>query len=52
MRGKSARSLEELWEVVGDIWDTISPNYINTLIDSMPERLLAIKKARGGYTKY
>lgn len=34
------------------VWETIPPESVRVLVDSMPRRLKAVIKARGGYTKY
>ena len=52
LKGRSAKDLEELWRIIKEIWENISIEYLHRLIDSMPARLQAVKKARGGNTKY
>ena len=42
----------ELWERVQKEWDAIEPEVCQNLIESMPRRIKALLKARGGYTKY
>jgi hypothetical protein len=42
----------ELWERVQKEWDKIPPEVCQNLIESMPRRVAALLKARGGYTKY
>ena len=42
----------KLWEVVDDEWEKTSPELCKKLFASMPDRLQAVIKARGGYTKY
>jgi transposase len=34
------------------IWETIDLSYVQRLIDSMPQRVEALLKARGGHTRY
>ena len=43
---------QELWEVVQAEWNKISPDYIASLYDLMPHRVLAVYLAKGGSTKY
>jgi transposase len=42
----------ELWERVQVEWDKIDPAVCQKLIESMPRRVKAVLKAKGGYTKY
>ena len=43
----------ELREAIVKVWHhTISTEYVQTLIDSMPRRIDAVIKAKGGTTKY
>ena len=47
-----AHSVAELWERVQEEWDKIPVEVCQNLIESMPRRLAAVVKAKGGYTKY
>jgi transposase len=42
----------ELWERVQVEWEKIEPEVCQNLIESMPRRVAAVLKAKGGYTKY
>ena len=42
----------ELWEQVEAEWNKIPVQVCMDLIESMPRRIAAVLKARGGYTKY
>src|SRR5215212_3334475 len=42
----------ELWERVEVEWDKITADVCINLIESIPRRIAAVLKARGGYTKY
>jgi transposase len=42
----------ELWERVQVEWDKITADVCQNLIESMPRRVAAVVKAKGGYTKY
>lgn len=42
----------ELWERVEEEWEAIDKEVILTLINSMPRRIEAVLKAKGGPTKY
>jgi hypothetical protein len=41
-----------LWEVVDDEWEKTSKKLCKKLFASMPKRLAAVIKAKGGYTHY
>ena len=42
----------ELWERVEKEWNKIDAEVCQNLIESMPRRVAAVLKAKGGYTKY
>ena len=42
----------ELWERVGVEWDKIGADVCQNLIESMPRRVQALLKAKGGHIKY
>ena len=42
----------ELWERVERKWNKIDAVVCQNLIESMPRRVVAVVKAKGGYTKY
>ena len=42
----------ELWERVEREWGLIDTSVCQNLIESMPRRIEAVLKAKGGYTKY
>ena len=42
----------ELWERIQVEWDKIEPEVCQNLIESMPRRVAAVIKAKGGHTKY
>ena len=46
-----ARKWDVLWQA-DSAWEAIPMSYINTLVDSMPRRLEAVRAAHGGETKY
>jgi hypothetical protein len=41
-----------LWERVEKEWNKIDVEVCQNLIESMPRRIAAVLKAKGGYTKY
>ena len=45
-------SIDELWERVEAEWEKIPAQVCIDLIESMPRRIAAVLKAKGGYTKY
>lgn len=42
----------ELWERVESEWNKITPEICLHLIETMPQRIASVLKAKGGYTKY
>ena len=42
----------DLWRVVEDEWNATPNEYCKNLFSSMPERLAAVIKAKGGYTRF
>ena len=46
------KNLNDLWVVVQEEWAKISDKTIRSVIFSMPRRIRAVIRARGGYTKY
>jgi transposase len=47
-----ARGMLELWERIESQWNSIDKETCMNLINSMPERIEAVIKARGKWTKY
>ena len=53
LAAKKLRNKRELQEAIIRVWNyELSRDYIHTLIKSMPARIKAVIKARGGTTKY
>ena len=46
------KGITELWERVEKEWEAIDRSVCQDLIRSMPRRVEAVLKAKGGYTKY
>lgn len=46
------KGMHELWERIEKQWSEIGKEECLTLIESMPRRIEAVLKAKGGYTKY
>ena len=44
--------VHELWDQFQEEWEKIEPSVCQNLIKSMPRRIEAVLKAKGGYTKY
>ena len=44
------KELAKAW--IKEAWDAIDPDFIGDLLDSIPRRRLAVRRARGWYTKY
>lgn len=51
-KGPQPNSLDELWERIQDKWEAISADTCKNLVRSMSRRLEAVRKAKGGYTRY
>ena len=49
---ETPKTTEELWLKFERIWNEITKEACANLIDSMPDRIIAVIKARGGHTKY
>ena len=49
---KEAKGVHELWERIQVEWNNIPKDVCSNLIKSMRKRVKAVKRARGGYTKY
>lgn len=47
-----AESIHQLWLRVEEEWENIPSELCKTLINSMPSRVQAVLKSKGGYTKY
>ncbi|RPA91798.1 hypothetical protein L873DRAFT_1818836 [Choiromyces venosus 120613-1] len=43
---------EKLWEVMQEEWEAIHQSVLNSLIDSLPDRLRAIVAGGGGHIKW
>lgn len=46
------QNLQELADALREEWDAMPVDVINKLLDSMPRRLHALVRARGGHTRY
>ena len=44
--------IQELWKRIEEEWEKISVEECQKLIESMPRRIQAVLRAKGGYTKY
>jgi hypothetical protein len=51
-RATQPTGMLDLWERVQEEWEKISQEVVVKLIDSMPHRIEAVIKAKGGPTKY
>jgi len=47
-----AKGVWEVWARVAEVWKNIEPEVCQRLIESVPRRLAAVIKAKGGHTKY
>jgi len=39
-------------KIVQKVWNNITPDYLQSLYESMPRRMQAVVDAQGGHTKY
>ena len=49
---KQPKSTEELWQVLEEAWDNLPQDYLRKLQESLPKRVAAVIKSKGGHTKY
>lgn len=49
---EESKSMYELWERVQETWNSIPVEKCVNVIESMPRRINAVMKAKGGHTKY
>jgi hypothetical protein len=47
-----SKGVWETWERAVEVWNNIGPEVCQNLIESVPRRLEAVIKAKGGHTKY
>jgi hypothetical protein len=52
LRSPLPKNLGELWDALVEKWGIIEEDYIQKLYESMPQRIEALLKAKGGHTKY
>ena len=52
MRLPIATSEAELWQVIQEEWAKLPKEFLDNLYAGMPDRVAALHKARGSYTKY
>ena len=51
-RHERATSIAGLKRIAKKVWDNITPEYLQSLYESMPRRMQAVVDAQGGHTKY
>ncbi len=49
---ESPSGVHELWDRFQEEWEKIEPSVCQNLIESMPRRIEAVIRVKGGYTKY
>ena len=52
LRGKKFPNKKALWNAVQDVWYNIPTSKVQRIIESMPRRLFALRKANGCNTGY
>ena len=48
----SVEGVDEIWQRAAEAWSRITPEEVQNLISSMPRRIAAVIRAKGGHTKY
>ena len=49
---RNPKSTEDLWLVLQDVWNNLPAEFLQKLCASVPRRIDAVLKAKGGHTKY
>ena len=49
---KQPKSVDELWKVPKNAWNTIPADVFQRLQNSIPKRIKSVLKNKGGHTKY
>ena len=49
---KNQLDIEKFTACLEEAWGAVPQAFVDGLIDSLPRRLAAVKKARGWYTRY
>lgn len=49
---RQPKGVWEIWDRVSEVWENIEAEVCQNLIESMPRRVEAVIKAKGGHTKY
>ena len=52
MTAGNERVLEAIEAAVTEAWEALDEDFLLSLVKSMPQRVQAVIKANGGYTKY
>ena len=52
LQNERATSKEVIKKVARKVWRAITPEYLNSLYESMPRRMAAVIVAEEGHTKY
>ena len=52
MNPSKIKNKDDMWAKFEVIWNEVSKEDCRKLIDSMPERVQALLRARGGHTRY
>jgi stalled ribosome rescue protein Dom34 len=45
-------SIHNLWSIIDEEWNKISQEVCQKLVESMPERIKAVLKSKGGHTRF
>ena len=50
--GKTYTTEDALWDAIRSAWASVPPSFVRSLYASVPKRLEAVSRARGGATRY
>jgi hypothetical protein len=45
-------STKDLWDKLQSVWNNIEPDFCNKLVETMPQRIKDVEKAKGSHTRW
>lgn len=52
LRSSPQRTLPDLKSKIQEIWNSLTPTFCESLVETMPKRILAVIRAKGDVTQY
>ncbi|KAI7815751.1 hypothetical protein BC939DRAFT_384181, partial [Gamsiella multidivaricata] len=52
LRERRPTSIHDLWQAVLEEWEKVPEDFVRKLYESMPDRVQAVLKAKGGHRRY